>query len=68
MSPANHASTDGMVELPGGEFLMGNAGPTPTPMTARGPSRRVRLDPFWIDAVRRLQRRLRPASSRQPAT
>ena len=38
MSPANHASTDGMVEPPGGEFLMGNAETRlPTPVTARGP-------------------------------
>jgi formylglycine-generating enzyme len=43
-------STDGMVELAGGEFLMGNAGPHAYPDDGEGPVRRVRIDPFWIDA------------------
>lgn len=43
-------STEGMVELAGGEFLMGNAGPLSYPEDGEGPVRRVRLDPFWIDA------------------
>ena len=43
-------STDGMVELAGGEFLMGNAGPHSYPEDGEGPVRRVRLEPFWIDA------------------
>jgi formylglycine-generating enzyme required for sulfatase activity len=50
MPPANPDSTDGMVELPGGEFLMGNAGPHSYPDDGEGPTRRVRIDPFWIDA------------------
>ena len=68
MSPANHASTDGMVEPPGGEFLMGDAGPHAYPGDGEGPVRRVRLDPFWIDALRRLERRVRASSSRRRAT
>ena len=43
-------STDGMVELAGGEFLMGNAGPHSYPDDGEGPVRRGRLDGFWIDA------------------
>jgi formylglycine-generating enzyme len=43
-------STDGMVELPGGEFLMGNAGPHSYPDDGEGPVRRVQLDPFFIDS------------------
>src|SRR3954454_1422243 len=43
-------STAGMVELSGGEFLMGNAGSHAYPDDGEGPVRRVRLDPFWIDA------------------
>ena len=43
-------STDRMVELAGGEFLMGNAGAHSYPDDGEGPIRRVRLDPFWIAA------------------
>src|SRR5215207_335010 len=43
-------STDGMVELRGGEFLMGNARPHSYPDDGEGPVRRVWLHPFWIDA------------------
>ena len=44
-------STDGMVELAGGEFLMGSDGPHSYPDDGEGPVRRVRLEPFWIDAL-----------------
>jgi sulfatase modifying factor 1 len=44
-------STDGMVELAGGEFLMGSDGPHAYPDDGEGPVRRVRLEPFWIDAL-----------------
>ena len=43
-------STDSMMHLAGGEFLMGNAGPRSYRDDGEGPIRRVRLDPFWIDA------------------
>ena len=43
-------STDGMVHLAGGEFLMGNAGPRSYRDDGEGPIRRVQLHPFWIDA------------------
>lgn len=39
-----------MISLDGGEFLMGNGGPTGYPADGEGPVRRVRLDPFWVDA------------------
>jgi formylglycine-generating enzyme len=39
-----------MVQLAGGEFLMGNDGPHSYVDDGEGPVRRVRLDPFWIDA------------------
>jgi len=42
-------SADGMVELPGGELLMGSAGPHAYPDDGEGPVRRVGLEPFWID-------------------
>ena len=38
-----------MVLLEGGEFLMGNVGPSAYPGDGEGPLRRVRLDPVWID-------------------
>jgi formylglycine-generating enzyme len=41
---------DRMVRLDGGEFLMGNGAPAPYPADGEGPVRRVRLDPFWVDA------------------
>jgi formylglycine-generating enzyme len=43
-------STDGMVRLAGGDFLMGHAGPHLVPDDGEGPVRSVGLDPFWIDA------------------
>ena len=39
-----------MVEVPGGEFLMGDVGPLAYPGDGEGPVRRVRLDPFHVDA------------------
>jgi sulfatase modifying factor 1 len=39
----------GMVLLEGGEFLMGNDGPSAYPGDGEGPPRRIRLDPFRID-------------------
>ena len=39
---------DDMVHLAGDQFLMGNAGPQAYPDDGEGPTRRVRLDPFWI--------------------
>jgi sulfatase modifying factor 1 len=39
-----------MVLLDGGGFAMGNAGASAYPDDGEGPVRRVRLDPFWIDA------------------
>ena len=39
-----------MVEVPGGEFLMGDAGPLAYPGDGEGPVRRVRLDSFHVDA------------------
>jgi formylglycine-generating enzyme len=42
-------STDGMVFLEGGSFLMGNEGPDAWPSDGEGPVREVKLDPFWID-------------------
>jgi formylglycine-generating enzyme required for sulfatase activity len=38
-----------MVLLEGGEFLMGNDGPSAYPGDGEGPPRRIRLDPFRID-------------------
>ncbi|MGW0599885.1 formylglycine-generating enzyme family protein [Streptomyces sp. NPDC002776] len=44
------ASTDGMILLPGGEFLMGAEDSEGFPDDAEGPVRTVRLHPFRIDA------------------
>lgn len=41
---------DGMILLPGGEFLMGTDDREGFPDDGEGPVRRVRLDPFLIDA------------------
>jgi formylglycine-generating enzyme len=43
--------TDGMVLLSGGEFLMGTDDREGYPADGEGPVRKIRLDPFWIDAV-----------------
>src|SRR5204862_7793543 len=42
-------ATDGMVLLPGGEFLMGTDSREGYPADGEGPVRKVRLNPFWID-------------------
>ena len=39
----------GMVLLEGGEFLMGNDGPSAYPGDGEGPPRRIRLEPFRMD-------------------
>ena len=44
-----HPTTDGMVLLEGGEFLMGSEDRFAYPGDGEGPARRVRLDSFWID-------------------
>ena len=43
------ASTDGMIELPGGTFLMGTESPEAWAADGEGPVREVSLKPFWID-------------------
>ena len=44
------ASTDGMVQLSGGEFVMGTADDAGFPADGEGPTRDVILDPFYVDA------------------
>ena len=44
-----NASTRGMVELAGGEFLMGTDDEAGFPADGEGPVRRVSLRPFYID-------------------
>jgi formylglycine-generating enzyme len=39
-----------MVRIEGGEFLMGSDDDLGYPADDEGPVRRVRVDPFWIDA------------------
>jgi sulfatase modifying factor 1 len=43
-------TTEGMVRLPGGEPLLGDASGEGYAADGEGPVRRVRIDPFWIDA------------------
>ena len=43
-------STRGMVELPGGSFLMGTVDASGFPADGEGPVREVSVDPFHIDA------------------
>ena len=45
------ASTDGMILIPGGEFLMGAADEVSYPADGEGPVREVSLRGFWIDAM-----------------
>ncbi len=40
---------DGMVLVPGGEFLMGSDSPLTFPADGEGPVRRVKVNPFYID-------------------
>src|SRR5919106_1369843 len=48
--PVAHSTTDGMVRLAGGEPLMGDDSGEGYPADGEGLARRVRIDPFWIDA------------------
>jgi formylglycine-generating enzyme required for sulfatase activity len=45
------ASTDGMVKLAGGNFLMGTNSREGYPADGEGPVRKIRLRPFWMDAT-----------------
>ena len=47
---ANSGSTDGMLQLDGGRFLMGTDYVHGFPADGEGPVRPVHVDPFWIDA------------------
>ena len=47
---ATEGSTEGMIQLDGGKFLMGTDYPRGFPADGEGPVREVTLDPFWIDA------------------
>jgi len=49
-SRATDGSTDGMVKLDGGRFLMGTESAEAFPLDGEGPVREVTLDPFYIDA------------------
>ena len=42
-------STDGMIRLPGGSFLMGTDDVEGYPSDGEGPVRQIRLGSFWID-------------------
>ncbi|MGJ8639901.1 MAG: formylglycine-generating enzyme family protein [Opitutaceae bacterium] len=44
-------STNGMIRLEGGRFLMGYEGPEAWGEDGEGPVREVTLDPFWLDAT-----------------
>jgi formylglycine-generating enzyme required for sulfatase activity len=44
-------TTDGMLRLPGGTFLMGSDDVQAYPADGEGPVRAVSLRPFWIDAT-----------------
>ncbi len=46
---ANAGSTEGMVELSGGKFLMGNVDEDAWAEDGEGPVREVDVNPFWID-------------------
>ena len=46
---AAFGSTQGMVFLDGGSFLMGSDGPEAWKADAEGPVRRVEIAPFWMD-------------------
>jgi formylglycine-generating enzyme len=45
------SSTEGMVLLAGGEFVMGTDSRDGYPSDGEGPARTVRLQPFWIDTT-----------------
>ena len=46
---ADSGSTQGMVRLPGGPFLMGSESPESWQSDGEGPVREVSVRPFWID-------------------
>lgn len=46
-----NTSTEGMVKLPGGTFLMGTDTDEGFPEDGEGPVRETQVDPFWIDAT-----------------
>jgi formylglycine-generating enzyme len=46
---ATEGSTENMVKLDGGAFLMGTESDEGFPQDGEGPIREVTLDPFWID-------------------
>lgn len=48
---ATRGSTEGMVRLEGGSFMMGNEDEEAWPGDGEGPVREVTLKPFWIDAT-----------------
>ncbi|MCH2154744.1 MAG: formylglycine-generating enzyme family protein [Opitutales bacterium] len=48
VAQVNSGSTDGMVKLEGGNFLMGCADDDGWPQDGEGPVREVKIDPFWI--------------------
>jgi len=50
-APAAPPSTDDMVLLPGGQFLMGTDERESYPADGEGPVRKIRLNPFWIDRM-----------------
>jgi len=50
-SSRNQGTTDGMIHLDGGKFLMGYEGPEAWPEDGEGPVREVELSPFWLDAT-----------------
>ena len=65
-------SDPAMVLLEGGAFLMGSEDRLAYPDDGEGPVRRVRLDPFWIDACAVTNpssslRRATPATSPRPS-
>lgn len=47
----NGPSTDGMIRLDGGTFLMGYEGPEAGKEDGEGPVREVQLKPFWLDVT-----------------
>ncbi len=47
---ADTGRTEGMIELPGGTFLMGTDSPEAFPADGEGPVRSVTVKPFFIDA------------------
>lgn len=51
VAPASETSTDGMVRLDGGAFLMGTESDEGFPADGEGPVREVHVNPFYIDAT-----------------